>query len=73
MLEEKAPKFQAFTQVGYNGAHVILDPGRRYSSLVDMGLENPVMSLRTFDKVISRQNLRYFLELLLQNKSTKLK
>ncbi|XP_073252314.1 development-specific protein S-like isoform X1 [Porites lutea] len=50
ILEEKAPKWQAFTQVGYNGAHVILNPGRRYSSLVVMGLENPVMSLRTFDK-----------------------
>lgn len=51
VLKEIAPKMQVFTRVGYHGAHVILEPGRRYSSLDAMGLENPVMSLRKFSKV----------------------
>ena len=53
ILKENAKKWQVFTKVGYNGAHVTLQPGRRYSSLDDIGLENPIISLRTFYKVIS--------------------
>ena len=37
-----------------NGAHVTLQPGRRYSSLDAMGLVNPVVSLRMFNKVKSK-------------------
>lgn len=53
ILKENAKKWQVFTKKGYNGAHVTLQPGRRYSSLDDIGLENPIISLRTFYKVIS--------------------
>ena len=54
VLKENAEKMQVFTKVGFNGAHVTLQPGRRYSSLDAMGLVNPVVSLRMFNKVKSK-------------------
>lgn len=51
ILEENAPKMHVFTRVGYHGAHVTLEPGRRYPSLDAMGLENPVLSFRKFYNV----------------------
>ena len=46
VLKENAEEMQVFTKVGYNGAHLTLEPGRRYSNLSAMGLENPIMSMR---------------------------
>ena len=43
---------KVFTNVEDNGAHVTLQPGRRYFSLDAMGLENTVNNLRKFYKVI---------------------
>lgn len=53
-LEDNATKWQVFSHAGYHGASVTLVPGRRYSSLNAMGLQNPVKSLRKFHKVISQ-------------------
>lgn len=50
VLKENAQKWQVCSQVEYEGAHVILEPGRRYSSLCVMGLVNPVMSMRKSGK-----------------------
>ena len=47
-MHENAKKWQVFTKVGYHGAKVFLDPGRRYASLDAMGLANPVKSMRRF-------------------------
>lgn len=48
ILDENAKKWQLFTQVGYQGVSVILEPGRRYTSLDAMGLGSPVKSMREF-------------------------
>ena len=48
ILKENATKWQVFTQLGYHGAKVSLDPGRRYKNLDDMGLGNTVKSIRRF-------------------------
>ena len=61
VFKGNAEKWQVFTQVGYHGAKVILEPGRRYTSLDAMGLENPVKSMRRFivTKVIFARALNY--------------
>ena len=48
IVEETAMKWQVFTQVGYQGASVTLDPGRHYTSLDAMGLGIPVKSMKRF-------------------------
>lgn len=45
-MKENAKKWQVFTEVGYHGAKVTLDPGRCYTSLDAMGLGNTVKSVR---------------------------
>ena len=52
-MYENAEKSQVFTEKDYHGTKVFLVPGRRYTSLDAMGLENPVKSMRRFaaDKV----------------------
>ena len=47
-MMENAKKLEVFTEKSYHGAKVTLDPGRRYTSLNAMGLENPVKSMRKF-------------------------
>lgn len=56
---ENAKEWQVFTSLGYHGAKVILQPGRRYRDLDAMGLVNPVKSMRrfTFEKVINALSL----------------
>jgi len=46
ILKENSKKWQVFTQAGFHGAKVILEPGRRYASLDAMGLGNAVKSMR---------------------------
>ena len=46
IVQENAGRWRAFTEVTYQGAYAILEPGKRYESLEEMGLGNPVKSFR---------------------------
>lgn len=46
IVQESAGRWRAFTEVTYQGAYAILEPGKRYKSLEEMGLGNPVKSFR---------------------------
>ena len=46
ILQENAGRWRAFTGETYKGAFTILEPGKRYKSLEEMGLGNPVKSFR---------------------------
>ena len=46
IVQENAGRWRAFTGETYKGAFTILEPGKRYKSLEEMGLGNPVKSFR---------------------------
>lgn len=49
MVDEQSEKWQVFAEVNYQGAKVLLEPGRNYTSLDAMGLGSAVKSLKKFD------------------------
>ncbi|XP_068669913.1 uncharacterized protein [Montipora foliosa] len=49
MVDEQSEKWQVFAEVNYQGAKVLLEPGRNYTSLDSMGLGSAVKSLKKFD------------------------
>ena len=58
MVDEQSEKWQVFAEVNYQGAKVLLEPGRTYTSLNAMGLGSAVKSLKKFDSNLKTDELK---------------